>query len=242
MAHAAGCPTVDASGFAKFIEDYPWVLGTIFILCGPIIGMLGKRWFPWVISSLVAVMGLCGLLIVFTVFGWMETTLGFWICLVVAILLAGLLFWLAKRAIWLEVGLLGCLAGWFLGELLYSFIMAATGFEAMWFFIVLEIICVILCGIASWKFAKVVVIVATSGIGSFLFIRGWSYFFGGWPTTQEMMATAGLNNDEVDDGMATAYWVYFGLTLATWLFFVIWQVKKEHGKDHQELDDFYARH
>lgn len=96
---------------------------------GPIIGMLGKRWFPWVVATLVALMTCCGLLVLFTVFGWMEGTAGFWICLAVSIILAGLLFWLAKKAIWLEVGLLGCLGGWFAGEMLNSFVVAATGFD-----------------------------------------------------------------------------------------------------------------
>lgn len=119
------------------MEEYPWVLGTIFILLGPIVGLLGKRWFPWVVASLAAIMTCCGLLVLFTVFGWMNETVGFWICLPVSFLLAGFVFWLAKKAIWLEVGIIGCLGGWFAGEMVYSLIMAATGFEALWFFIIL---------------------------------------------------------------------------------------------------------
>jgi hypothetical protein len=238
VAHAAGCAEIDASGFAAFIEDYPWVLGTIFVIIGPIIGMVGKRWFPWVVASLAALVTACGLLMVFTVFGWMSATAGFWICLVVSFILAGVAFYFTKKAIWFEIGLLGCVGGWFAGDLLYTFILAATGFDSLAMYIVMEIVIVLICGVLSWKFAKAVVITSTAGIGSYLFVRGWSYFFGGWPTTAQIMESI---NQTDDFDLGTAFWAYFAIIILSFLFFLFWQIKKENGKDHDELNDFYER-
>lgn len=182
VAHAAGCSTIDASGFTKFLTDYPWVMGAIFILFGPIIGMVGKRFFPWIVAILASVLVLLGFLILFSVIGWMEETLGFWLSIVSAAILAGLTMYFTKKAIWFEVGLLGCIGGYFAGTVLYGIIVAACGYDELWFYIVIEAVCVILVGLLSCKWGQAVVIASTSFIGSYLFFRGWSYICGGWPT------------------------------------------------------------
>jgi hypothetical protein len=87
MKHDAGCPEIDASGMVAFMHNYPWVLGIVFVICGPVIGMRGRRMFPWMVASLAACITLFGLLLVFTVFGWMTETLG--ICLSIFFALAG---------------------------------------------------------------------------------------------------------------------------------------------------------
>merc|ERR1712178_599182 len=84
----------------------------------------------------------------------------------------------------------GCLGGWFAGEMLFSFLVACTGYDELWLFITIQAVVIIICGIVGWKFARQFILWGTAGIGSYLFVRGFSYFFGGWPSTSEMMASA----------------------------------------------------
>jgi hypothetical protein len=53
------------------------------------------------------------------------------------------------------------------------------------------ILCGILCAIGggalSWKYAKAVVLFSTSLIGSYSFMRGISYFAGGFPSEAAIM-------------------------------------------------------
>lgn len=97
MKHSAGCPEIDASGMVAFMHNYPWVLGIIFVLVGPVIGMAGTRILPWMIAILAGLFTCCGLLLVFTVFGWMEETLGIALSVVSALIAGGLMGWFIKR-------------------------------------------------------------------------------------------------------------------------------------------------
>jgi len=235
--HAAGCSMIDLSGVHSFLLACKWVVGIIFIVSGPIIGMFGKRWFPWVVASGAAFLGFLCFLLFFTVVGWMASTAGFWCLMILSIALGVLIGWLTKKAIWFEVGLLGVLGGWFGGSFLYSFIVAASGWESVAFYWCLEIACMIPAGILAWKFARMVVMVSTSGIGAYLFCRGCGYLFGGWPSDATLMG----GNAEYSE-FETGYWVYMGLTLVLFIFFTVWQIKMEKDKNNEELEDHFKKY
>lgn len=188
MKHAAGCPEIDASGMVAFMHNYPWVVGIIFVLAGPVIGMRGRRMFPWMVAVCAAIITFLGLLLCFTVFGWMEETTGMIISIISALLAAAGMCWFAKWSIRFEVMLFGCIGGWFAGETLYSFIVAASGYDELWLFITLQVVIVLILGVLTYYFAKQVILWSTSGVGSYLFIRGFSYFFGGWPSMSDILA------------------------------------------------------
>lgn len=235
--HSSGCPVINLQEVHKFLIAAKWVVGIIFIVTGPIIGMVGKRWFPWVVASGAAFLAFLCFLIFFLVVGWMSSTAGFWCFLVLSIGLGVLVGWLTKKAVWFEVGLLGVLAGWFAGSWIYSLIVAAFGWESVAFYWILEIACMIPAGILAWKYARMVVMISTAGIGSYLFCRGCGYIFGGWPSDATLMG-GNAQYDEFEVG----YWVYFGLTIALFIFFAFWQIKIEKGKNSEELEDHFKKY
>jgi hypothetical protein len=208
---------LDLSSIKDFITASKWILAIIFILTGPIIGMVGQRWFPWVVAIMAGFITSLVLLLVFTVFGWMGSTAGFWCLLVLSIGLGVLGGWIMKKFIWLEVGLLGVLGGFFLSTFIYSFIVAATGWDSTAFYWTFAVIIMIICGILSWKFGKWVILLSTSGIGAYMFSRGWGYIFGGWPSEAAMM---GQGAEFVEFG--TAFYIYMSLFFILWIFFTVW--------------------
>merc|ERR1712166_530643 len=199
VSHNAGCPKMDLSSISTFIIAAKWIIAILFILTGPIIGMMGKRWFPWMVACMGGVCSTLAFLMVCTVAGWMSSAAGFW-CLLLT-----------------EIGLLGVLGGFFLATFLYSFIVAASGWDSPAFYWTFASILMITCGLLSWKFARLVVMVCTSGIGAYLFSRGLGYLFGGWPSEAALM---GKNLEFVQFG--TAFWIYMSMMIVLWVFFTVW--------------------
>ena len=102
--------------FSQIMHDYPWLFGIIMIVGGPICAFFGRRFFPWVISGIVAVTLLLGTLIVCSVLGFMETTIGLGVSIGVAAILAVLSVWLVFKTVWIAVGILGLIGGFFIGS------------------------------------------------------------------------------------------------------------------------------
>jgi len=208
---------MDLSSISTFIIAAKWIIAILFILTGPIIGMMGKRWFPWMVACMGGVCSTLAFLMVYTVAGWMSSAAGFWCLLLTGIGLGVLGGWLLKKAVWFEIGLLGVLGGFFLATFLYSFIVAASGWDSPAFYWTFASILMITCGLLSWKFARLVVMVCTSGIGAYLFSRGLGYLFGGWPSEAALM---GKNLEFVQFG--TAFWIYMSMMIVLWVFFTVW--------------------
>lgn len=119
--------------------------------------------------------------------------------------------------------LFGCLAGWFLGETLYSLIVACSGYDELWLFIVLQILIVILLGFLTCKMHKKVIQWGTSGVGAYLFIRGFSFFIGGWPSMSDIMAMSDIDADDIKTGEITySYFIYLGCIFVFFIFFNCW--------------------
>lgn len=156
--------------------------------------------------------------------------------MIVSIALAFLIGWLTKKAVWFEIGLLGVLGGWFGASWLYSVIVAASGWESLALYWIMEIIAMIVCGILSWKFARAVVMTSTSGIGAYLFTRGCGYLFGGWPSDAALM---GGNAEFVE--FEVGFWIYMSLTIVLFVFFIVWQKKRGNDKDDQELESHLVK-
>lgn len=152
------------------------------ILGGPIVALYGRRFFPWVIAGIVSVSFLLGTLVFCSVLGFMETTVGLAVSIGVAIIFSGLSGWFVMKTVWIAVGILGLIGGFFMGTMIYTIFLAALGYGALWAMIAFSVFCAILGGFLSFKFSKQVVLFFTSLIGSYAFMRGFSYFLGGFPS------------------------------------------------------------
>ena len=59
-----------------FITDYPWIMGIMFIVAGPLIALWGAYFARIVSTCIMSVFGTLFMIILFTAFGLMETTTG----------------------------------------------------------------------------------------------------------------------------------------------------------------------
>jgi len=82
--------------------------------------------------------------------------------------------------------ILGGVGGFFLGSLLYSLLLVelSSSIAVMWCTILFFMI---IGACLGYKFESEIVILSTSFIGSYIFVRGFSIFIGGYPNEIQMM-------------------------------------------------------
>lgn len=198
----------------SFVEDHPWILGVLMLLGGPIVALFGKRWFPWVTSGIAFVFSFCFILMILSVFGWMTTTVGLAICLTVTLLLALLAAWFVFKATWIGVGVCGVVGGYFLGTLIYTMFLTTFDFSSIYAMVGFSVFSALVGGLVAWNFSHGVIIVATSGIGSYAFMRGGASFLGGLPSESQMVSDL-IAGQKIE--VTWVFWAYMGVFIAGWI-------------------------
>lgn len=144
----------------------------------------------------------------------METSSGLGSSIAGSLLLGFLFAWFAKTHMWAAIGLLGLIGGWFLGELIYLFILGVADWQNLPGYISISGVCVLIVGFTSCKYSKQMIVLTTSGVGSYLFIRGFSFFFGGYPNEGDLIADLA---QEIPVELGNRFWIYFGCFFFCWL-------------------------
>jgi len=177
MSHAAGCPQINMDKTLGYIEEHPWIIATIYLVAGPLIALFGLSWFPYVAAGVTAlfVMTLVGSICM--AFGWMTGTMGTLICAFVALGLGIGIGMLVRRQIWFMMMLLGVVAGFFLGTLVYTLVAAGTGWAPIWAYWTFGCALGLAGGCIAFKIGKATTLLATSFIGAYLFMRSWTLYF-----------------------------------------------------------------
>jgi len=93
------------------------------LAAGPIIGMYGAKFFPWVVAGLICFFVACFLMILAGAMTWTNSTLGFILCLAVSIAVGCLAGWFAKKLIKLSMLCLGGFCGFFVGSMIFTLIL-----------------------------------------------------------------------------------------------------------------------
>lgn len=234
MTHDAGCPklNIDLEKYMGWLSDNGWAIGIIYLIAGPLIALFGLKWFPYVTASLIAIF-VIGLTISLSMaFGWMTSTVGTVITFIVALILGILAGCVVRRNVWIMIGLLGLVAGWFSGTFVNAFIVAVSGWEATWGFWVISILMAVIGCVAACYLGKTVVLLSTSMVGSYLFMRAWTLFFPGhYPSEAEIM-DKGTNLDY--DG---TFWIFLGLFIVSFIGTTFFQCRNKDDC-HEDLDGY----
>jgi len=133
------------------------------------------------------------------------------------------------------LGLLGLIAGFFSGSVIFALIATASGWNAVWGFWVISSIMAIVGCIAAIYLGLPLVMTATSFVGSYLFMRSWTLFFpGNYPSESELIETKG---EDLDIG--PIFWVFIGVFVVTFVTSLTFQCK--YSTPHHELDDEFGK-
>ena len=214
VSHKAGCPAGQIMNLSKFIQDDPWVFGVIMILGGPFVLLFGRKFFPWVTAGVVSLFLLLGSLVFCGLVGFMNTNVGLACSIAGSIAVGALAGWFVMKTVWIAVGILGVIGGFFLGSMIYGILLVLFKWEALWAMIGLCVLCAVTGGFLSFKFSKQVVLICTCLIGSYSFMRGWTYFFGGFPAEGDIFHSL---KTQTPIAVTQTFWIYLSLFVVGFL-------------------------
>lgn len=219
---------------SSWFASNPWAIGIILLLVGPFIALKGDNMFRWVAGTVGAVAAFGLTFIVLAAFGAADTSAGFWVSLIVSALAAGVAFWLLFTKIDWAIGIVGAVGGYFAGTVIFTLLLAMFDWTALWAMLLISIGFAIVGFLVAKKWDGLIIRLATSGLGSYMFMRAWTYFIGGYPS--EYAIYASLTSDV--DPLTWGFWIYFAFFLITWVFSFWWQTKEDR---EQELVDAFKR-
>ena len=216
------------------MQENPWCIGIIYVIAGPLIAFFGGKWFPYITASLVGLFVITFVYLLCDSAGWLNSTGAVIGVLCGAFVLGVVAGCIVRRNFKLMLALLGLVAGFFGGSLVFALISGMTGGEwnAIWGYWVIACVCAIIGCIAAIYLGMPVVMISTALVGSYLFMRSWTLFFpGNFPSEQELIDSKG--QDALD--MGSLFWMYIGIFVVTFVAALTYQCK--YADHHQELKD-----
>lgn len=182
-----------------------WLIGIIYLILGPTIALFGQ-------ARIAEISAILSFIFVFSVgltfcmgLGWCSSPGGaigvFFLLLTFGILAAVLL----RNEKWLRNSIIGVVGGFFVGAFLFSIIATSSGWEEEWGYWFLTFICAVIGWTITCQYKDGSVIVLTSIIGSYLFMRAWTCFF---PEVypNESKIVSGKREDNFE--MTGVFWVF----------------------------------
>ena len=235
MEHSEGCADVgvDVDRAMGWLSDNEWALGIIYLVVGPFIALFGLKYFHVVTAGITALFIMIVCLYISMSAGWMATTGGTIGVVVVSVNLGIIAGCIVKRYIWLMVGMLGLVGGFFAGSAIFAILYGTTGWREMWGFWLIAISLALIGMWAACTLGQTVVLFSTALIGSYLFMRAWTMFFPEhYPSEADIFSEEAMDL-EVDP----IFWVFIGVFLASF----VGSASYQYGQGHDN-DDVYDYH
>jgi len=219
MSHASGCPEYSVLGLTVWMEETWWFSGAALIVLGLGIGMAGRKLEKLIVALIGAIVTLGLTLMIGSLAEWLSTPTGIAVVVTVAIGLSALVFWILYKSVKLQFFVLGFVGGFMLGSLLYEVILSASGCHEIWIFYTTICSCCLAGGLAAYCQGEWLILFSTSFIGAYLLMRGFAFFFGGYPTESviyfKVKAGMPLNLDWIA-------WCYYGSCAVFFVFNYCW--------------------
>lgn len=176
-----GCPDVSLDLFLAFVAQYWYIWGGVFIVLGLFLSLFGNAFVAAVIFIAGAIAG--WMFLSWLVFFIIEQAHGdpseavAWVVLVSCGLVGLLLGWVLTKCRKLAIALVGAGGGVALGFMLTTVTLISSG--AGYYCIIIG--CALAAAILTWFLEDYVIMLATALLGSYIFIRGISFYAGGFP-------------------------------------------------------------
>ena len=224
---------------AAFIDNNKVIFFLIFIVVGGFLNFLGAKIVKATLF-ITALLVCCGgiFMLLFSVFGIKSvSTAVMWVIFVCAILISFAVAYLFLKFIKVFYAVLGGIMGYVCGLMLYNFLLRYIQSGPLAVYWITIVVCVIL-GVLFAIFAhKHLIILSTSILGSYIFIRGISFVAGGFPSEGEI--TDLIQRKEYDqlseliNGVVYAYMAGIAVMIAAGIFI---QYKYYDEEDEKKVD------
>jgi hypothetical protein len=184
-----GCSVFSTNKIWDWLDNNRYIFGAFLIAFGFFVGLFGLRLFKPTICLVGTLVGLC-LFSIIAVSIWFKASTPLWagwvvfgVSLVLGMVLGLILAKLSK----LGVAVLAGWGGFCLGLILYSAFIYKIDNDKKVAFWVVNILLAVICGVLSIFLYHHALIISTSIIGSYCFIRGISFYAGGFPNEFDLI-------------------------------------------------------
>jgi hypothetical protein len=232
--HRSGCKVGDLNGLWRFIETNNIVFGIICILLGLYLTVLGRKLIRptiglifWMVIILVILFLFYVLFLPNDVDAWVG-----WVLLSISVVLGWIGGFFASKLIRVGVFFLGLLSGAGVGLLLNNIVFYKINHIAtLW---VLMGVLGLAFGVCSFFWYNYVVILCTSILGSYLFVRGIGMMAGGYPN--EFTIYQRISAGDIGSVPWTFYMYMIGIVICT-IMSIFLQIKIKRREGDSESDD-----
>lgn len=236
--HSGGCKVGDLNGLWRFIEGNSIIFGIISMFIGFYNLVLGRKFIKPTIGLIMMMTTVVAILFVFFVLFLPTHTPGWvgWLLLAISIVLGGIVGFFASKLVRVGVIILGFWAGVGIGLLLNNLIFYRINHvSVLW---ILMGVFGLSLAVMSFFWYNYVVIICTSIIGSYFFVRGIALMAGGYPNEFTIFEKIYAG---VFTGMPGTFWAYLvGMVIAC-LVGIIIQIFIKRREGNNESDDVYKR-
>eukprot|EP00347_Sterkiella_histriomuscorum_P010029 403338963 len=248
FSHKAGCPAFQATSIVRFLSDNPWALGVILLIFGSIVTFFGGKFFHFILPTIAGGVLFLGLLLFGSVMGTLvaldkgkQSSAGeITLCVmtfIVSACIAGFVAWFIKRIQRTGICLVGSVAGFFLGFILYTFVFAQW-LQHVALLITLCSVGALTLGYLAYKFDRHLIIYLTGFIGAYSLIRGVSMFAGHFPN--EVLLYQQLSNN-VFEGLGWEFYVYMASMVVLAVLGIKFQFKRGYQLHEDDYDGDYQK-
>jgi len=130
-----------------------------------------------------------------------------------------------------------------LGSIVEGLFIAIFSWESLVFYLIVTACFMALGAYLGCKKAELVQKYLTATVGSYIFMRGWTYFLGGYPSEIEMYSYMS-QSDSGELDLTGLFWFYLALFVGGTILFVyiqsVWDyAKNPNVAEKKEHDDAY---
>ena len=232
------CVKVSFYFIFNFINEHYVIFGIILIAFGLFNCLLGNK-FARVTSLILCIFIITILVLVFSQFV-LPSGCADWIIIVMLVVglilgtVAGIFAFRHHKTV--IAFLVGGICGFFLGQFLYSLFGNRIPVNGIVMNIVFVLVSIGILILITFKLKKEIVIIGTSFIGAYIFIRGISLFAGHFPDEFKIadLVTSGEDN-QIAELLTWHAYVYFTFIVIITILSAIFQFKFNKEKDGEEL-------
>lgn len=184
-----GCYKFTMNPLFKWLHKNSFIFGAVLILLGMTVGLFGKKLFKPTICLIGTFAFLVvSMLFVFSVFFNRDTEAWVgWIVFAVCFILGCIVGLLLAKLSKLGVAIIAGWGGFCLGLILYNSFMYKLDGDKRIVFWIFNISMAIIAGVLSIFLFDHAIIISTSIVGSYAFIRGISLYAGGFPDELDLI-------------------------------------------------------
>lgn len=210
MTSAQACPVYSLNALWSWLNKYYWLWGAMLIVMGFFLGLFGQKLFSATLFMIGTLVTVCLIWLLFYSTFMSDSTEGWvaWVVLGCSILLGlvgGFVLYKCQR---LGASVIGGWGGFLLGIVFVTTVLWSASSEvAFW---IISISFALIAAALAFVFYYHAVILSTSFVGSYFFIRGISLYAGGFPNEWALI-------EQIKTGAIAhiSYWFYL------YLFFII---------------------